>query len=1507
MEEWIKYEKRAIAMYPYDSKVDNHLRIIRGDILQIFSRNNDWVRAKCLTTSCLGICPITYLQIIDENNSYQLLIFETKTLLSHIFSKVLLPLRPFHPKDSKLLKVLKILLDNISGKSINYPNLARYIDEIRLLLGIPSVSRTKDGSIMRAHDLSFSFLLPASLDIKPPISSVFPSTISLTCKFRLTSNIDLRLCPRLYSLSKGECISSPCDYVQLSNSLMFQTFCFSNIENTWIKDICLVIHLFSFDLLQSSSLSYYLGSTAEMISTDVHLIRPGSEISFELSIFCPISGDYDPLIYQSIIFHSYEKLRHVDSFSNSMISIECQELIGPINTKNEKAPLLKHLNNMGPGYECNSYFIRVLHLNNKFKQKKSRVLIKLIDIKSKKFVSSFLNTYDSNEYVSITQKGRNEYDMDEYCEIDLNSHTDISSLYFVCLIDNPKKSKKSGVIMGYSYFKLTNADGTIKEQNNLSLPLYRYSKPDISLDDLCGIIEDESQSPSNGSITITSFLMSTKETSIPLIKQILSIPEDSYNEETEFIFNQIETLNVTVSRIFQHRLLIKLFGLMLSSNDDMARASFHAFIRYVKFIDTDRGEISKFYFDEFINGFDTSKPFLSELYPLMLKYLIESYPKNYSMIDDDTIENVKDCSRSLYYVLSIITSSLSQAKKSKAFIDEECFKLTVVDIFERIMIMLSTSNPALLISKSFVYRTFPLLCGVLDSALSIVESSRLVESFMDLVSQDNNITAKHRIKLYRHIVSTNFFSNIQVQQFLLKKVISNLQSELTKDMTIFQSDILPALVTIFFLLMKSSSNFSDSLYIYIDFFPRILSNFDNYPFFVSLLYFADIKMVKKAILNQKDKMAIFSNIISNLRKIILSDPSPDIFFMSCDAFVSVVSLSRFPEFDFIHTQLAEMLQMISEFYSDFLRGYSTINSFDAELYSNVYGLDLSPVAALLPALIKSAPSDVRFNPAVFLPLFHFYLSQNNANTRESIAEGFFLVIEIEWSGKKVFTRCENAILHAMDSLNSPKNMDELIDLFTASKKHFKENQDLPEICVFFDRITQLASFLFDLSRYPNQPQFEDERSTAIMSVLSSCRSANDYSLYPQFNSKLYELHVNLGNSVEAAECLLDCANVFAWSDRNLVAESHGFPVQEKRTRKISLYEKSYELFIEAQFYERAYDTLIEMRKFFENSVHDYVYMAGLSKKMSHCVELVCNPERSIPNRFYGVKFYGHAFSEYYRDQTFIYRRGGFFFSDQVMRELKEKFPKAQVFPKPPTDDDLIQHPMYIYVFNVKPLDKVNCHPYNPSFKYRILPNCSISSFYSETPFRVKLQGNFGEFAEWHRSIIHYKTAMPLQGCTRRAKVIETKPKQILFPIECSIIDTNSKSLELLQKASYYWRCLQFGYSYNESAVSSFTMLLNGIVNAAVNGGLIIFVKLFLEGPLKDEETNLTHANDLRKAIMDQLSILNFAISIHEKVINEAMKGLHEIILSNFQKSIYEIEPFIGEVCFIKETSVGIIP
>jgi hypothetical protein len=78
------------------------------------------------------------------------------------------------------------------------------------------------------------------------------------------------------------------------------------------------------------------------------------------------------------------------------------------------------------------------------------------------------------------------------------------------------------------------------------------------------------------------------------------------------------------------------------------------------------------------------------------------------------------------------------------------------------------------------------------------------------------------------------------------------------------------------------------------------------------------------------------------------------------------------------------------------------------------------------------------------------------------------------------------------------------------------------------------------------------------------------------------------------------------------------------------------------------------------------------------------------------------------------------------------------------------------------------------------------------------------------------------------------------------------------------------------SLAPFTMVLKGVIDAAVNGGSALYRSAFLnEDFLKANTTRISEANQLRKELLSQVDVLFQALKVHAKICPPEMIALQE--------------------------------
>jgi hypothetical protein len=149
---------------------------------------------------------------------------------------------------------------------------------------------------------------------------------------------------------------------------------------------------------------------------------------------------------------------------------------------------------------------------------------------------------------------------------------------------------------------------------------------------------------------------------------------------------------------------------------------------------------------------------------------------------------------------------------------------------------------------------------------------------------------------------------------------------------------------------------------------------------------------------------------------------------------------------------------------------------------------------------------------------------------------------------------------------------------------------------------------------------------------------------------------------------------------------------------------------------------------------------------------------------------------------------------------------------------------------------------------------------------------------------------------RRAKVIEMRIVKV-NPLENAVIEVEKKNAELREKFAAMEKL------ENGGADNSYTMALNGVVDAAVNGGTANY-ETFINGKYKEinpeiyedvcsSEMKKKIAGDLVRVLKDQLEVLEWGVRVHGDKCSEQLRPLHEHIVMMFGKMLVTTKAMIN--------------
>ncbi|GFT91558.1 dedicator of cytokinesis protein 3 [Trichonephila clavipes] len=382
----------------------------------------------------------------------------------------------------------------------------------------------------------------------------------------------------------------------------------------------------------------------------------------------------------------------------------------------------------------------------------------------------------------------------------------------------------------------------------------------------------------------------------------------------------------------------------------------------------------------------------------------------------------------------------------------------------------------------------------------------------------------------------------------------------------------------------------------------------------------------------------------------------------------------------------------------------------------------------------------------------------------------------------------------------------------------------------------------------------DKRMSCTVNLLNFYKNEiNRKEMYIRYIYKLCELHLPAENYTEAAFTLKLHADLLSFSNTTLPAD-HRYNQQPEWQRRETLYHRIIDYFDKGKCWEEGIPLCKELAELYEKKLLDY-------SKLS----IVLN-------------------------KVFVYRGLEYEKIGAFTQRLQTEFPHAQILMKSTTPDDSILHSdgQYIQICNVKPIPKVR-----PEFENRDIPEKiisyylvnDVSSFQFDRPVQKGQIDKDNEFKSLWIERTTLTIASQLPGILRWFEVVES------HTVELSPITHACETVELMNREL---RKLIAQYTAEpRRSISPLSMRLQGVIEAAVNGGIAKYQEAFftLEFSLQNPEE--THKIiKLKSLILEKVQILEGGLSLHGRLAPPEVIPLHRRLVDRFsvmKHSIREVD------------------
>ncbi|XP_006859416.1 PREDICTED: dedicator of cytokinesis protein 4 [Chrysochloris asiatica] len=509
---------------------------------------------------------------------------------------------------------------------------------------------------------------------------------------------------------------------------------------------------------------------------------------------------------------------------------------------------------------------------------------------------------------------------------------------------------------------------------------------------------------------------------------------------------------------------------------------------------------------------------------------------------------------------------------------------------------------------------------------------------------------------------------------------------------------------------------------------------------------------------------------------------------------------------------------------------------------------------------------------------------------------------MDWEQRRSgnFKQVEAKLIDKLDSLMSEGKGDEtyrelfnsIIPLFGPYPSLLKkiERETWRESGVsLIATVTRLMERLLDYRDCMKMGEVDGKKIGCTVSLLNFYKTElNKEEMYIRYIHKLYDLHLKAQNFTEAAYTLLLYDELLEWSDRPL-REFLTYPMQTEWQRKERLHLTVIQNFDRGKCWENG---IILCRKIAEQyeSYYDYRNLSKMRMMEASLYDKIMDQQRLEPE-FFRVGFYGKKFPFFLRNKEFVCRGHDYERLEAFQQRMLNEFPHAIAMQHANQPDETIfqAEAQYLQIYAVTPI------PESQEVLQREGVPDNIKSFYKvnhiwkfryDRPFHKGTKDKENEFKSlWvERTSLYLVQSLP--GISRWFEV-EKREVVEMSPLENAIEVLENKNQQLKTLIS---QC----QTRQMQNINPLTMCLNGVIDAAVNGGVSRYQEAFF---VKDYI--LSHPEDgekiarLRELMLEQAQILEFGLAVHEKFVPQDMRPLHKKLVDQFfvMKSSLGIQEF----------------
>jgi hypothetical protein len=521
------------------------------------------------------------------------------------------------------------------------------------------------------------------------------------------------------------------------------------------------------------------------------------------------------------------------------------------------------------------------------------------------------------------------------------------------------------------------------------------------------------------------------------------------------------------------------------------------------------------------------------------------------------------------------------------------------------------------------------------------------------------------------------------------------------------------------------------------------------------------------------------------------------------------------------------------------------------------------------------PMQEHFVPSIINPIMRIF-DIRNVELHQYAVKLYFGVLKRGYATNKSLEPCLGVtqgciIERTIDDMFRQSFVESLAEKFEADSELKSPGGE------FIDRVNSTMEDVVKVQRSD-----EALKTQAYIQVMDSLKSNKNMELYLKYVHKLSDMHREFGNHIEAALSLKLHYDKLTWDNtKELPIFSEEYGRETSKVRKEKMAKTLIDLFDKGKDWERAIQLCKELRAHYEKT-YAYNKIKPLLEKEGELYTSIMTKKRFNAAYFY-VRYYGQGFKAIGLEGEYIHRGKELENHVEFANKLSANYPGSKVHFKQPSDELDNDPGMHLYVYTVVPSDDKELanvfehRDYSISPKIRRYASMNNIKYVTVTRrYRESNEETNNEYKDMHREIKFFVLEDTFPNIKRMMRIVDVKYLH-LNPLENAMKDIEDKVNEL--QDSVISHILDERPDTNE-----LSMLLNGTIDAAVNGGILKYLDAFFSQEYKDKHPDQKETlSRFRKALFAQLDVLKEGLKHRRKHVTGKALQLNDHLESMYER------------------------